>query len=90
MTNKIDDLLSARFQASCLNYNKYLKDLFWNKYWIEKHLSFSLQFSWLSEKQLDLLSDIEGLPENISTYISDFDNSILMKSFKIVLFLIGL
>ena len=68
MTNKIDDLLSARFQASCLNYNKYLKELFWNKYWIEKYLSFSLQFTWLSEDQIDVLADAEWLPENISQH----------------------
>lgn len=81
MTNKIDDLLSARFQASCLNYNKYLKKLFWDNYGIEKYLSFSLQFTWLSEEQIDLLSDVEWLPENISSYISDFDNSLTDEEF---------
>jgi hypothetical protein len=28
MTTRIDDILSARFQACCLNYNEYIKKLF--------------------------------------------------------------
>src|SRR3989338_1134596 len=74
MTTKIDDLLSARFQACCLNYNYYLKKLFPKQDGIEKHLSFSLQFSSLSEKQVDQLVDYEGLPKNISTYIQKSAN----------------
>src|SRR3982751_2622111 len=31
MTSRIDDLLSARFQACCLNYNEYLKKFFGNE-----------------------------------------------------------
>jgi hypothetical protein len=76
MTTKIDDLLSARFQACCLNYNKYLKSLFPNQDGIEKYLSFSLQFSSLSEKHIDQLNDYEGLPQNISTYIQAFDKDL--------------
>ena len=76
MTTKIDDLLSARFQACCLNYNGYLKKLFPKQDGIEKHLSFSLQFSSLSEKQLDQLVDYEGLPQNISSYIQNFDREL--------------
>ena len=38
MTTKIDDLLSARFQACCLNYNTYLKKLFGDQLGIEKYL----------------------------------------------------
>lgn len=76
MTTRIDDLLSARFQACCLNYNFYLKKLFPKQDGIEKHLSFSLQFSSLSEKQVDQLVDYKDLPENISTYIQNFDKEL--------------
>ncbi len=82
MTTKIDDLLSARFQACCLNYNFYLKKLFPKQNGIEKHLSFSLQFSSLSEKQVDQLIDYEGLPQNISTYIQKFDSNLLDAEFN--------
>lgn len=82
MTTKIDDLLSARFQACCLNYNFYLKKLFPKQNGIEKHLSFSLQFSSLSEKQVDQLVDYEGLPQNISTYIQKFDQDLSENDFN--------
>lgn len=73
MTTRIDELLSARFQACCLNYNDLIKELFGPEQGIDKHLAFSLQFSSLSREQVDLLSETEGLPENISAYITAFD-----------------
>lgn len=76
MTTKIDNLLSARFQACCINYNSYLKKLFPKQPSIEKHLAFSLQFSSLSEKQVDQLIDYKDLPKNISTYIQKFDTDL--------------
>lgn len=76
MTTRIDDLLSARFQACCLNYNSYLKSLFPSQNGIEKYLSFSLQFSSLSEKQIDQLNDYADLPKNISAYICGFDKKL--------------
>ncbi|MCD4680534.1 MAG: DUF3644 domain-containing protein [Bacteroidales bacterium] len=76
MTTRIDDLLSARFQACCLNYNHYLKVLFGNKLGIDQHLSFSLQFSTIDTEQKDLLSDHTGLPSNIQSYINHFDGSL--------------
>lgn len=76
MTSRIDDLLSARFQACCLNYNEYLKKLFGDDLGIERHLSFSLQFSTISEEQKDLLSQQKGLPASIRAYIQGFDDSL--------------
>lgn len=82
MTTRIDDLLSARFQACCLNYNEYLKKLFPSENNIEKYLSFSLQFSSLSEKQVDQLTDYKSLPKNISAYIESFDKDLPEKEFN--------
>jgi hypothetical protein len=82
MTTRIDDLLSARFQACCLNYNYYLKKFFGSNLGIEKYLSFSLQFSSISEKQVEQLSEIEDLPANISSYIADFDNQMSDEDFN--------
>lgn len=73
MTSRIDDLLSARFQACCLNYNTYLKQFFGDNLGIENHLSFSLQFSTIDKEQKDQLSEQKGLPANIRSYINDFD-----------------
>lgn len=76
MTSRIDDTLSARFQACVLNYNQYVKAFFGNDYGIEKHLAFSLQFSTIDTEQKDLLEDHPGLPANIKGYISNFDESL--------------
>lgn len=76
MTSRIDDLLSARFQASCLNYNEYIKKLFDDNEGIEKHLAFSLQFSSISTEQKELLEEHTELPANILSFISEFDGQL--------------
>lgn len=81
MTSRIDDLLSARFQACCLNYNEYIKKLFGDSYGIEKHLSFSLQFSTISTDQKELLEEHPELPANIQAYIKDFDTALSDEEF---------
>jgi len=73
MTTRIDNLLSARFQACCLNYNYYIKKLFGNDQGIDKHLSFSLQFSTIETEQKDMLVDHPELPAHIQSYVQDFD-----------------
>lgn len=81
MTSRIDDLLSARFQACCLNYNDYVKKLFGVENSIDKHLSFSLQFSSITTEQKDMLADHPELPQNIQSYIQDFDASLKDEEF---------
>jgi hypothetical protein len=81
MTTRIDDILSARFQACCLNYNYYIQKLFGNEYGIEKHLSFSLQFSSISAEQKSLLEEYPNLPRNIEGYIVDFDEQLSDEEF---------
>lgn len=76
MTTRIDDLLSARFQACCLNYNTFVKQLFGEDKGIDRHLSFSLQFSTIESEQKDMLADHPELPANIQAYIQDFDQSL--------------
>ncbi len=82
MTSRIDDILSARFQACCLNYNEYIKKLFREDLGIEKHLSFSLQFSTISTEQKELLKDHPELPANIQSYIKGFDAELSDKEFS--------
>ncbi len=82
MTSRIDDILSARFQASCLNYNKYIIKLFGEKFSISKHLSFSLQFSTINTEQKDLLEDHSELPANILSYIKSFDDHLSQEEYN--------
>lgn len=76
MTTRIDEYLSARFQACCLNYNTYVKKLFGDNYGIDQYLSFSLQFSTIKEEHANQLREFTDLPSNISAYINDFDNNL--------------
>ena len=76
MTTRIDEYLSARFQSCCLNYNDFIKQLFGNNYGIDKHLSFSLQFSTISDDQAAQLRKFSDLPDNIASYINDFDSNL--------------
>ena len=82
MTTRIDDILSARFQACVLNYNEYVKKLFGAENGIEKHLSFSLQFSTISTEQKELLEEHLGLPANIQGYIRNFDAELSDEEFS--------
>lgn len=82
MTTRIDEYLSARFQACCLNYNHYIRKLFGDKYAIDKHLSFSLQFSSISEEQANRIKTFSELPKNIAGYINDFDDSLSEDDFN--------
>lgn len=81
MTTRIDDLLSARFQACALNYNEYIKELFDVNNGIENHLSFSLQFSTISTEQKELLKNYT-LPANIQSYITNFDSQLSDNEFS--------
>jgi len=82
MTSKIDDLLSARFQACCLNYNEYIIKLFDEDFGIQEHLSFSLQFSTISQEQKDMLDDHPDLPANIKGFIRQFDETLSDEEFS--------
>lgn len=76
MTTRIDDYLSARFQACCLNYNHSVKLLFGSQRGIDKYLSFSLQFSSISDEHARQLNEFKDLPQNIASYIKKFDEEI--------------
>jgi len=82
MSGRIDDYLSARFQACCLNFNSYIKDFFGADTGIDKHLTFSLQFSSISEPEVRTLNQHSDLPQNIASYISNFDDSISEEEYK--------
>jgi hypothetical protein len=81
MTTRIDDLLSARFQACCINYHDAAASLFGEEYGIAKHLAVSLQFSSLSQEQVDMLEQQEGLPGHIKKYIEGFDGELAPDEF---------
>lgn len=82
MTTRIDNYLSARFQACCLNYNFYIKKLFGDSFGIDKYLSVSLQFAAIEKEQKELLSSTEDLPKHILSFINTFDENLSEDEFN--------
>lgn len=76
MTTRIDDTLSAKFQACCVNFNDNIIKLIGNKYAIDKHLSFSLQFASISEPHVEQLSGYKDLPKHVQSFITSFDDKL--------------
>lgn len=83
MTTRIDDALSARFQAACLNFNDLIKKLFGDEYGIDKHLSFSLQFTSLSDKQTQSMESYKDiLPAHIARFVEDYDGQLSVDEYN--------
>lgn len=75
MSPALDQFVSARYQACCLNFNREIKRLFGVKYGIDQHLSYSLQFTQLSREQLSSPSEAD-LPASVRSYIARFDDDL--------------
>lgn len=82
MTTRLDDTLSAKLQACCLNYNEYVKKLFGEQYGIDKHLAFSLQFSAMTREQVDGLPSPEQMPAHIRTFVQGFEDQLSEEEFN--------
>lgn len=76
MTNNIDEFLSAKLQACCINYNSYIKQFFGNKKGVDNDLALSIQFSPVSPEQQGFLMDNHTLSDNIKNYIASFEKDL--------------
>jgi hypothetical protein len=75
MSPVVDQYVSARYQACCLNYNRYIKELFGERHGIDQHLTYSLQLQSMSREQLTAPSESD-LPPAVSSYIAKFDDDL--------------
>jgi hypothetical protein len=82
MTSRLDNSLSAKFQACCLNYNDYIKKLFGEKLGIDKHLAFSLQFSSISKDQVAVLPTPDKMPAHIKAFVQGFEGQLTNEEFN--------
>src|SRR5690606_37839888 len=64
MTRRIDDLISAKLQACCLNFNAALRSMFGAEYGLDRELGVAIQFSGIAKSQRDLLLKDTNLPEH--------------------------
>lgn len=65
MTRRIDDVISAKLQACCLNFNAALKSMFGSEYGLDRELGLALQFTGIAKSQRDLLLRDTDLPAHL-------------------------
>jgi hypothetical protein len=74
-TNRIDDALSAKLQACCINFNETIEALFGKEFALEKRLPIALQFVTFDGAQRASLIGAE-LPGHIATAMDSFHNGL--------------
>jgi hypothetical protein len=82
MTTRLDNTLSAKFQACCLNYNGSIKKLFGDWHGIDKHLAFSLQFSSIGREQTEALPTPDTMPSHIRAFVEGFEGQLSEEEFN--------
>ena len=71
-TNRIDDAVSAKLQACCINFSDAIKDLFGQQFGLERRLPIALQFVTFSADQRAILKMASSLPAHIQTMLDAF------------------
>jgi len=74
-TDRIDDALSAKLQACCINFNDMLKEHFGKEFALEKRLPIALQLVTFDGSQRAGLAGAQ-LPENIATTMDNFHENL--------------
>ena len=72
-TSRIDDAVSAKLQACCINFNDAIKQLFGAQYALERRLPIALQFVTFSPDQRAILKKASGLPRNVDAMMDGFE-----------------
>ena len=81
MTTRIDDQLSAKFQAAALNFNAAIKKLIDPRYSLDTEQAFSIQFSAITEETAKELLVQQDLPQHIQSYIVQFESGLTQEEF---------
>jgi hypothetical protein len=81
MTTRIDDQVSAKFQAAALNFNSRIKTLFGDNYSLDAEQAFSIQFAGISERTAKELLAESDLPEHIRSFVAQFDNGLSQEEY---------
>jgi hypothetical protein len=82
MTMRLDDYLSGRYQACALNYNHYITKLFGDRYALDTHLTYSIQFMELTLEQAGAVEKASPVPERLRSFITQFDNRLTDEEYE--------
>ena len=75
-TSRIDEQLSGKLQACCLNFNTALKEWFGPQFGLEKRLPIALQFVTFDVDQRAVLKRASKLPDHIEASIDAFEQNL--------------
>ena len=75
-TSRIDDALSAKLQACCINFNDAIKSMFGAQYALERRLPIALQFVTFSPDQRAILKKSSTLPRHVETTMDNFEQKL--------------
>lgn len=81
MTTRIDDQVSAKFQAAALNFNSCIKRLVGKKHSLDAEQAFSIQFAGISERAAKELLAESDLPEHIRSFVAQFENGLSQEEY---------
>lgn len=74
MTRRIDDAISAKLQACCLNFNRAIKDIAGPEHRLDGELGLALQFTTIDRDQRNILLAETGLPANVQAAQTAFED----------------
>jgi hypothetical protein len=75
-TNRMDDAVSAKLQACCINFSDAIKSLFGAQYALERRLPIALQFVTFSPDQRAVLKKATTLPRHVETMMDAFERQL--------------
>jgi hypothetical protein len=75
-TSRIDDTISAKLQACCINFNSAIKRLFGDQFGLERRIPIALQFVTFSRDQRGILKKEIDLPAHIKTMMNRFQENL--------------
>lgn len=76
MTRRIDDAISAKLQACCLNFNRAIKGIAGPQHGLDGELGLALQFTTIDRDQRNLLLAETDLPANVQAAQTAFENGL--------------
>lgn len=75
-TNRIDDAVSAKLQACCINFSDAIRTLFGQQFGLERRLPIALQFVTFTPDQRSILKKASDLPPNIQSMMDAFHSGL--------------
>lgn len=76
LTSRIDDAISAKLQACCLNFNRAIKDIAGAQHGLDRDLGLALQFSGIARDQRDILLSETDMPAHIQAAHAAFEDAL--------------